>query len=286
MDCKRIRALALDLAFQAGKLQKQKFRKPLKIRFKRVTDPVTEVDRACEALIVKGIRRVFPTHAVLGEEDGAQGPTNADFTWIIDPLDGTVNYSHGLPMHSVSIGVFEKQARPFKAQPGKLSDPGFGLPLFGVVHAAQLGETFTAERGKGAYLNGKRIHVSRQAKPLEAVLASGFSYGARQNGENMREWMECLNQFEAIRRMGAATLDLCWVACGRFDAFWEYGLKAWDAAAAGLIAQEAGALITNIQGKAFALGQPGIVVSNRPLQRPLLNALKRATARKLAWPPR
>lgn len=316
MDCRKIKALALDLALQAGRLQARKFRTRLDIRFKRVTDPVTEVDRACEALIVRAVRRAFPGHAILGEEGGSVGPEQAEVTWVIDPLDGTVNYSHGLAMHAVCIGVFERvqgsgaQRGPGSALPSRsllrplrrtwrsgsplpprggglaLWDSELGEPIVGVVHAQALGETFTAQRGEGAFLNGKRIRVSRQSKPLEAVLASGFSYGARVSGENVREWSEMLTRFQAVRRMGAAALDLCYVACGRFDAFWEYGLKPWDVAAAGLVAAEAGALISNIEGKPYEFGKPGIVVSNKPLFKPLVSALKRATARKLAWPPR
>ena len=206
MDCKKIKALALKLAAEAGALQLKKFRGQLNISWKGVTDPVTEVDKACEALIIKGIKAKFPEHAILGEETGAHGLPDADFLWIIDPLDGTVNYSHGLPMFAVSIGIYEK-----------------GKPLIGVVHAPALRETFVAERGKGAFCNGKRLHVSRQAKPLQAVLSSGFAYKARVSGENVREWMGVLRNFQAIRRMGSAALDLCWVAAGRFDAFWNTG---------------------------------------------------------------
>lgn len=269
MDCKNIKALALKLARQAGALQIKKFRKHLNIRWKGITDPVTEVDQACEELIVRGIKARFPGHSILGEETGAHGLPDADTLWIIDPLDGTVNYSHGLPMFAVSIGVYKK-----------------GRPLIGVVHAAALGETFVAERGKGAFCNGKRLRVSKQAKPLQAVLASGFAYTAREQGENVREWMGVLRNFQAIRRMGAAALDLCWVAAGRFDAFWEYGLKPWDVAAGGLMVTEAGGVITNIQGKPHDMFKPGVVASNKPLHKPLVKTLTRALKSKLTWPPR
>lgn len=285
MDCKKIKALALKLAVEAGKIQTRKFRKNLTIQWKGVTDPVTEVDKAAEKLIVAGIRKAFPSHAIVGEEGGAQGPAQdgAPFVWVIDPLDGTVNYSHGLPTFAVSIGVWERGLRP---RQGKLWDAAYGTPLIGVVHAPALGETFVAERGKGAFCNGKRIRVSKQAKPLEAVLASGFSYHARTDGENVREWMEVLTKFQAIRRMGSAALDLCFCAAGRFDGFWEYGLKAWDVAAGGLILQEAGGVVTNIAGKPYQMGKPGIVGTNGRLQKPLLAALKKALARKNIWPPR
>jgi myo-inositol-1(or 4)-monophosphatase len=283
MDCKKIKALSIQLATEAGELQLRKFRKNLNIQWKGVTDPVTEVDKACEKLIVKGIRKAFPAHSIVGEEGGAQGPeaAGAPYTWFIDPLDGTVNYSHGLPTFAVSIGVWEKDAKPVK---GRLHDPLYGAPLIAVVHAPALGETFVAERGKGAWVNGKRIKVSRQAKPLEAVLSSGFSYHAREDGENVREWMQILQRFQAIRRMGSAAIDLAFTAAGRFDGFWEYGLKPWDVAAGGLLVEEAGGIVTNIQGKPYQMGKPGIVATNRKLQAPLLAALKTALAKPLRWP--
>jgi myo-inositol-1(or 4)-monophosphatase len=285
MDCKKIRGLALRLAVEAGRIQQRKFRRNLNIRWKGVSDPVTEVDQAAEALLVRGIRRVFPRHAIVGEEGGIQGAPRdgAPYVWIIDPLDGTVNYSHGLPNFAVSIGVWERGAR---LRPGKLWDPDYGAPLLGVVHAPALGETYVAERGKGAFCNGRRIKVSKQRKPLEAVLASGFSYHARRDGENVREWMEVLIRFQAVRRMGSAALDLCFTAAGRFDAFWEYGLKPWDVAAGGLLVEEAGGVVSNIRGKPYEMGKPGIVASNGHLHKPLLAALRRALARKLVWPPR
>lgn len=282
MDVLKVKKLALDLALEAGKIQAAKFRKRLEIRWKQATDPVTEVDRACETLIVKGIRRAFPDHAIVGEEGGAQGrdASQAPYTWFIDPLDGTVNYSHGLPTFAVSIGVWR---RGLACPAARLQDAAAGAPVVGVVHAPVLGETFSALRGKGAFLNGRRIHVSPQAKPLQAVLASGFSYTARLDGENTREWMEALRRFQAVRRMGSAALDLCYTAAGRFDGFWEYGLKSWDVAAAGLVLEEAGGRITNIAGGPYALGKPGIVATNRRLHGPLLACLKAALDGPLRW---
>jgi myo-inositol-1(or 4)-monophosphatase len=269
LDCKKIKKLALELALKAGKIQMRKFRTVLDIRWKGITDPVTEVDKACEALIIKGVKKAFPGHSILGEETGIHEIEGSEFQWIIDPLDGTVNYSHGLPTFAVSIGINEK-----------------GRPLIGVVHAPALRETFVAERGKGAFCNGKRIRVSKSRDPLKSVLASGFAYQARVSGENMREWMHAVRHFQAIRRMGSAALDLCFTAAGRFDAFWEYGLKSWDVAAAGLILTEAGGRITNIAGKPYEMGKPGIVASNRLLHVKLVSMLKKALKSKLTWPPK
>jgi myo-inositol-1(or 4)-monophosphatase len=269
MDCKRIKAAAVKLAHQAGRLQMKKLGKVLDIRWKGLTDPVTEVDKASEEAIIRGIRRNFPGHSILAEESGSHGLPDAEFLWIIDPLDGTVNYSHGIPQFCVSIGVYER-----------------GKPLIGVVHAPALGETFVAEKGKGAFLNGRRIRVSRHGVPHQALLSSGFAYGARVSGENVREWSECLVRFQAIRRMGAAALDLCWVAAGRFDAFWEYGLKPWDVAAAGLMVSEAGGRVSNLAGRPYDMFKPGIVASNKKLHKPLVSAIQRALKRRLQWPPK
>lgn len=283
MSAKKIKDLALDLALQAGEIQSRKFRKRLDIRWKQATDPVTEVDRACERLIVAGIRRAFPGHAIIGEEGGPQGhdSVGAPYTWFIDPLDGTVNYSHGLPMFAVSIGVWE---HGLKAPKSRLQDAALGAPLVGVVHAPWMRETFTAVRGGGAFCDGRRIHVSPQAKPKQALLASGFAYTAAASGENSREWMEVIRGFQALRRMGSAALDLCFTAAGRFDGFWEYGLKSWDVAAGGLILEEAGGRITNIEGLPYTLGRPGIVATNGLLHKPLLACLKKGLARPLRWP--
>ncbi len=270
MDSRKIKALAIRLALGAGKLQRAKWGKRLNIRWKQATDPVTEVDHASEKLIVAGIRKIFPTHSILGEEGGAQGADvlGAEYLWVVDPLDGTVNYSHGLPNFCVSIGVRHR-----------------GKALVGVVHAPALGELYVAEKGRGATLNGKRIRVSDQKEPLHALLASGFAYTARDNGENLREWVDVMRHFQAMRRFGSAALDLAWVASGRFDAFWEYGLKAWDSAAASLLVQEAGGIVSGLDGKPHQDNTP-IVASNRHLYKPLMRVLRRAQKRKLIWPPR
>jgi myo-inositol-1(or 4)-monophosphatase len=267
----KIKALALDLARRAGEIQMRGFRSgaSLGVRWKGLTDPVTEVDHACEALVMRGIQTAFPRHAMLGEETGSHGVDDAEALWIIDPLDGTVNYSRGLPFFAVSIGVYRK-----------------GRPLVGVVHAPALGETFVAERGKGAFCNGRRLSVSTTAAPLRSVLASGFAYPARETGENVREWAQGIRNFQALRRMGSASLDLCFTAAGRFDAFWEYGLKPWDVAAAGLMVTEAGGRITNIEGQRYDMNKPGIIASNGRLHAKLIAVLRKARRSKLAWPPK
>ncbi len=266
LDCKRIKKAALELARAAGEIQMRKWGKRLDIRWKGATDPVTEVDKACEALALKVVSRNFPDHAFVGEETGVHGDPASPIQWFVDPLDGTVNYSHGLPQFSVSIGVREK-----------------GRGLIGVVHAPALKETYVAEAGKGAFLNGRRVRVSRRSRPDECLLVSGFSYRARETGENTREWMEFMRGFQALRRLGCASLDYCWTAAGRFEGFWEYGLKAWDNAAGELVVREAGGKVSNLEGRPLDITKPGVLATNGLIHARCLATLKRALGRDLRW---
>lgn len=280
----RIKALALRLALQAGQHQARHFRRRLSIRWKRATDPVTDVDRACEALIVRGIRRAFPGHGIIGEEGGQQGhPASAPYTWFIDPLDGTVNYSHGHPVFAVSIGVWAQGQGPKR---GRLHDPAFGSPLVAVIHAPLLRETFTTEAGKGAFCNGRRIRVSTLRDPMRSIAGSGFSYTSHRNGENAPQWLAGMRDFQGLRRLGAASVDLSYVAAGRMDAFWEFGLNPWDVAAGSLLIEEAGGKVTDTRGGAFRLGARDLACSNGGLHPSLLRTLASARRRQLAWPRR
>ena len=269
MNTSKIKRVALEIAIEVGKIHMRGFRKKMNIRWKGKTDPVTQIDVAAEKHIARRIKKAFPGHSMIGEEGEGFGDESTDFVWYCDPLDGTVNFSHGVPVFCVALGVYYK-----------------GKPIVGVVHAAALGETYWAEKGKGSYRNGKKIQVSKQKEPLHAVLASGFAYKAAENGENMREWMHMLRKFQAIRRLGSAAMDLCWVASGSYDGFWEYGLKPWDVAAAGFIVEEAGGMITNIEGKPYDMWKPGIVANNKKLHKPMLKTLKRALKGPLVWPPK
>lgn len=267
-DWGKIMKVAEKLARDAGRIQLAKWGKKLDIRWKSPTNPVTEVDKACEALILKGIRRAFPGHSILGEETGSHGDKDAEVAWIVDPLDGTVNYSHGLPLFSVSIGVRQR-----------------GKAMVGVVNAPVMKEFYVAQAGQGATLNGRPIRVSRQSRPMEALMVSGFAYDAKATGENVPEWLAFMLRAQALRRLGCATLDYCWTACGRFEAFWEYGLNAWDSAAAELIVREAGGKVTNLAGKPFDIFKPGVLASNGLLHSHCLETLKQARKVSLVWPP-
>jgi myo-inositol-1(or 4)-monophosphatase len=216
----------------------------VEIQSKGRNDFVTEVDRAAEADIIETIRRLHPDHAFLAEESGASA-NQSDVVWIIDPLDGTTNYAHGYPCFCVSMGL-ECNGR---------------LEL-GVVYDPIRDEMFTAERGQGSALNGRRIRVSPTPTLASALLCTGFPYDVRERNEFARHFANFIMTAQGVRRDGAAALDLAYVAAGRFDGFWEEGLKAWDVAAGVLIIEEAGGRVSDFHGKPFDIHTPPIVASN------------------------
>ncbi len=216
---------AIDWAMEAGKLQRDSFRSGhLQIETKSsLHDVVTEVDKACEALIIERITDAYPTHSILGEETGAH-QKESDWEWVVDPLDGTNNYSQGLPIFCVSIGVRYKQQT-----------------VAGAVYVPILDELFSAVVGQGASWNGRSIHVSRKTDLNQCVLATGFPYDKGTNPiNNLDNLNAILPGIRGIRRMGSAAYDLCCVACGLLDGYWELDLKPWDVCAGALIVTEAG----------------------------------------------
>lgn len=227
-DLDRALALAIDWAKEAGRIQLSCFRgNNLGIQTKsNVYDVVTRVDKECEEYILKQVALFFPEHAVLGEESGEHSGTS-DYCWIIDPLDGTNNYSQGLPVFTVSIGLQYKNET-----------------LLGVVYAPYFGELFTACRGKGAYLNNKPLKVSDKTDLSHAIVGTGFPYDKDVNPDNNVENVaRILPHLRGIRRMGSAAYDLCCVAAGFLDGYWEISLHAWDICAGALIVEEAGGQI-------------------------------------------
>jgi len=217
---------------------------------------VTEADYAAQEAIIKVISNQFPGHSIIAEENDLSANLDEPDLWIIDPLDGTNNYAHQIPHFSVSIAY----AR-------------FGKVKAGVVFDPERGELFSAASGMGASLNGKTINVSKASSLQEAIVATGFYYD---RGAKMRKTLSSIEElFEhnihGIRRFGSAALDLCWVACGRFDAYFEYKLSVWDFAAGRLIVNEAGGCCTDQQGNPLTLSSPGIVASNGILHNYLLN---------------
>lgn len=236
--------IASEIAIGAGRLIQKKAKTKPVITHKGPVDLVTDADIESEKYIISELERSFPGHSVLGEEQG--GNREGVFLWIIDPIDGTVNYAHGFPVYAVSIGLFTD-----------------GEPALGVVYDPNLDELFAASRGRGARLNGKSIGVSKVDNLNESLLATGFPYSLRENPDKiMADFKRISLLCQGVRRAGAASLDLCALACGRFDGFWEVELKPWDTAAAGLIVEEAGGHLSKFDGSAFDHFHPGLVASN------------------------
>jgi myo-inositol-1(or 4)-monophosphatase len=223
-------------------------------------DLVTKVDKLCEEKIREIILQAHPDQVVLGEE-GGQSEGNASHRWIVDPLDGTVNYAHGFPFYSVSIGLEID-----------------GVMEVGVVIDSVRNEMFTATRGGGAFCNGTQISVSSEATLKKCLLATGFPYEDEGLKKNLEVFARVHQKVRAIRRPGSAALDLCYVACGRIDGFWELKLSAWDVAAGMLLVQEAGGTVTGVNAEPYTLGDKTIIASNGHVHGKLLHALELGTA--------
>jgi myo-inositol-1(or 4)-monophosphatase len=254
-------AVAADAALAAGALQRRYFRSALTITKKGRIDLVTEADVAVEREIQSRIHARFPDHAFLGEESGAStGAAGASHRWIVDPIDGTTNFAHGLALFCVSIGL-EIEGRMAVA----------------AVYDPMAEELFTAERGSGARLNGRRIQVTAEATLVNSLLVTGFPYApGDRRAEQLDVFASMLAEAQAVRRLGSAALDLCLVAAGRFDGFWEQGLQPWDVAAGGLIVEEAGGRVTGYDGAPFDPFARQIVASNGVLHPSLLDLIARA----------
>jgi len=251
---------AIQTARDAGRVLAERFGRNLVISNKSEIDLVTESDLASERLIIDRIRSYYPRHAILAEESGASGPGDhgqqSEWRWIIDPLDGTTNYAHGYPCFCVSMGL-ECNGR---------------LEL-GVVYDPIRDEVFTAERGQGAALNGRRIRVSPTPSLASALLCTGFPYDVRERNEFARHFANFIMNAQGVRRDGAAALDLAYVAAGRFDGFWEEGLKPWDVAAGVLIIEEAAGRVSNYANGPFDIFTPPILASNGLIHEEMMRVL-------------
>jgi myo-inositol-1(or 4)-monophosphatase len=242
-----------EIAREAGALLMDYFRQHVKVEYKGDADLVTVADRKSEALIRERIRQHWPTHDILGEEGGLQD-TGSDYRWYVDPLDGTTNFAHGFPVFCVSLGLDYK-----------------GKRIAGVVYDPTRDELFTAEQGSGAYLNRQRIHVSAIANLAESLMATGFPSHKRHKNPNIFFYHHITLHTHGVRRAGSAALDLCCVACGRFDGFWEFNLNPWDTAAGVLIVEEAGGKVTDFKGGPFQLNSRETLASNGLVHEALLS---------------
>jgi len=251
-----IKGLAIETAKKAGRLLKERLGDSGPITFKGAVDIVTEMDRRSEDLIMNEIKKFFPEHGILTEES-AEIKALSPYRWIIDPLDGTTNYAHGFPVFCVSIAV-----------------ENAGTVVLGVVYNPMLDELFTAEKDEGALLNGKKISVSPVKSLDRSLLATGFPYDIRKSTEtNLDHFSNFAVRGQAIRRAGAAALDMSYVACGRFDGFWEMKLKPWDVAAAGLIVKEAGGVLSDFKGNAFSIHGNETLATNGLIHEEMLRVL-------------
>lgn len=229
----------------------------LNVRSKQAKDYVTQVDQAAEEAIIEIVKKAYPEHGFLAEESGASA-ADAEYVWIIDPIDGTTNFIHGFPQYCTSIGVTHR-----------------GALAHAVIYDPVKNELFTASKGRGAFLNDRRIRVTTLAKLGEALVGTGFPF--KELGRldlYSRQLQTMMQTCSGVRRAGAAALDLAYVACGRLDAFWELGLSPWDMAAGALLIQEAGGLVGDLQGEQTYLESGDIVAATPKLFPPLLGALR------------
>ena len=249
---------AIQTARDAGHLLAERFGRALQVSNKGDIDLVTEADLAAERLIVERIKSYHPRHSILAEESGETAKTGSgsEWKWIIDPLDGTTNYAHGYPCFCVSIALERA-----------------GALVLGVIYDPTREELFAAERGLGATLNGRSIHVSETYELNRAMVCTGFPYDVRERGEFARHFHNFIMHAQGVRRDGSAALDLAYVACGRFDGFWEEGLRPWDVAAGVLLIEEAGGRVTRYDGTKFDIYTPPILSSNSLVHEAMMRVL-------------
>jgi myo-inositol-1(or 4)-monophosphatase len=252
------RDLAARVARKAGQVLQKRLGRTKRIDYKGAVNLVTEMDFLSEKIIVSEIHKQHPDHGFLAEEK-AREQTLSPYRWIIDPLDGTTNYAHGYPVYGVSIAL-ERQ----------------GEIVLGVVYDPPRDQLFVAQKGKGARLNGRRIRVSSVRELSRSLLATGFPYDLRDNPvNNFDHFQNFAYRVHAVRRSGSAALDLCYVAAGRFDGFWEMKLGPWDLAAGSLMVQEAGGKVSDFQGRPLGLDGSCVLASNGQIHGEMIRVLKK-----------
>jgi myo-inositol-1(or 4)-monophosphatase len=235
---------AVEIAREAGAVLSNYYERRVAFESKGEFDLITEADRASEKLVVERLRSHFPSHAVVAEEGGGH-ESASEYRWFVDPLDGTTNFAHSFPMFNVTLGLERA-----------------GEMIAGVVYDPVAKELFTAERGGGAYLNGHRIHVSQIAKLSDSLSSTGFPSRKRHHNVNIHFYYQVAMVSHGVRRTGSAAIDLAYVACGRLDFFWEFGLNPWDVAAGALLVQEAGGRVSDMYGAAHSVTKSGTVLAD------------------------
>ena len=261
-------ATAVEAVLRAGDIQTARFGASIEVSKKGAIDLVTEVDFAVERMFRAMIAERFPDHTVLAEELGSAGQREGRFCWIFDPLDGTTNYAHGLPIFASSLALEIE-----------------GVVTVGAIYDPTRKELFTASLGGGAYLNGVPMRVSSTPTLLDALLVTGFPYTVHQASEELVSLFAAfLSEAQAVRRLGSAALDLCYVAAGRMDGFWEQHLKPWDMAAGALMLTEAGGRITAVDGSRFDLRKGQLMASNGVIHDALLDVVRRWRERRPVQP--
>ena len=250
-----------QIALEAGKIVKEGYSSHKEVTHKGVVDLVTEFDLKTEAFILDQLKKAFPDHTLVGEESH-HGSYHYDKAIYIDPIDGTTNFVHGIPFLAISLGVWEQ-----------------GKPTLAVVYNPILEELFWAVRGEGAFCNGQRLEVSTQSKLQNALIATGFPYAKVNAGIEYQWVIKCMTNLlpyiQDIRRLGAAAIDLCYLAQGKVEAFYEIDLKPWDVAAGILIVQEAGGHISNVENKPFDFDDKSIIASNGKVHQQLMKYLEK-----------
>jgi myo-inositol-1(or 4)-monophosphatase len=254
-----LRDVAEQLARGAGEILRRSYGLQQTVHFKGEINLVTDVDHESEAYLLARIREAYPDHGVLSEES-PELRSGSRYRWIIDPLDGTTNYAHGYPCFGVSVAV----------------ERG-GTVVAGAVYDPLLDESFTASLGGGASRNGQSIAVSKTRELRKSLLATGFAYDVKSSSDNNFDYFRAfVLTGQAIRRDGSAALDLCYLACGRFDGFWELKLKPWDTAAGLLILQEAGGVASRLDGGTYDIHQPDLLASNGLIHGQMVEVLRKA----------
>ena len=254
---------AVEIAHEAGKVLREELERPPSISYKGDFDLVTQADRRSEAVIVRRLQEYFPEHAVAAEE-GTGRDTASEYRWHVDPLDGTTNFAHGYPCFCVSMALALRSEL-----------------LLGVIYNPVYDELFTAARGEGAAMNGRKIRCSKISTLKNSLLCTGFPNHNRQSHPNIHYYWDFTLRSHGVRRDGSAALDLANVAMGRFDSFWEFGLNPWDTAAGVVLVEEAGGKITDLQGRPYVLGGPTILASNGLVHAEMLTVAAELAGRTL-----